>query len=206
MKKVILTGFKPFGGYKWNPTEESTKNFHALGDVADAQIIGIVLPCTYYGAYKILSKLVKYEKPDAILSTGLSSSVKGFRIETTFKNFMQSKYPDADGLKPDGNLLCDDLFATNTLLSTGNSGGLYKILSNNGIPAELSMDADSFICNSLGYLTTKMILEGQLPIRNIFVHVPWTTEFEGKVKLERGKIFMDEEKYYTGLSLLLEHI
>lgn len=206
MKKVILTGFEPFGGYKYNPTEDSTKYFDKKV-VSGIKVKGLVLPCTYFGAFKILSNVINREKPDAIISTGLASSVKGIRIETTFHNIMNGKYPDADGKIPNGLPIWDKPFAKDYLIATADSVYLANVLRSNGIPVELSMDAEGFICNSLGYLTTKKILQKSfLSTINMFIHVPWNDDYDDKIILEPSKIFMGKDKYYEAIELLIKNI
>jgi pyroglutamyl-peptidase len=207
MKKVILTGFEPFGGYKYNPTKESTEYFNKIGIVSGVKVIGIVLPCTYFGAFKILSKVMNKEKPDAIISTGLSSSVKGVRFETTFHNIMNGKYPDSNGLSPNGLSIWNKPYAKDLLLATADNIYLSEILKQNKIPVEISIDADAFICNSLGYLTTKKILLNFLPrVKNMFIHIPWTDDYKNKINLEPSKIFLEKEKYYQAIELLIKNI
>lgn len=208
MKKVILTGFEPFGDYKFNPTQESTIFFNSLGDVSGIKVIGLVLPCTYFGAFQVLCKVINREKPDAIISTGLASSVKGIRIETTFHNIMKGKYPDADGMMPNGLLLWNKPYAKDYLIATANNIYLANLLKSNEIPVELSFNADAFICNSLGYLTSKKILKDSLwsPIKNMFIHIPWTDDYKDKIILEPHKIFLEKEKYYKAIELLIKNI
>ncbi|MFA6251018.1 MAG: hypothetical protein WC603_00085 [Candidatus Paceibacterota bacterium] len=206
-KKVILTGFLPFGGYKFNPTEDSTIYFDNIGIVSGVQVIGLILPCTYFGAFQVLSKVMNKEQPDAVISTGLSSSVKGIRLETTFHNIMNGKYPDADGMKPNGLPLWDKPYAKEYLMATADNIHLANILKSNGIPTEISIDADGFICNSLGYLTTKKILKNSFfSVKNIFIHVPWTDDYKSKINLEEGKIFLAKDKLYKGIELLIKNI
>jgi len=207
MKKVILTGFEPFGGYKYNPTKESTEYFSNMETVYGIKVIGLVLPCTYFGAFQILSKVINQEKPDSIISTGLSSSVKGVRFETTFHNMMNGKYPDANGLEPKSLPICDKTHAKDFLLATANNIYLANILKQNKIPVEISIDADAFICNSLGYLTTKKILQDSFSwVKNMFIHIPWTDDYKNKIELESTKIFLEKEKYYQAIELLIKNI
>ncbi len=207
MRKVILTGFEPFGDYLFNPTEESTKFFNSLGAVSGIKVIGLVLPCTYFGAFHILSRVMDEERPDAVISTGLSSSVKRIRIETTFRNIMNGKYPDSDGKIPSGLPLCDESNSKEFLASTANNIYLANLLHSKGIPIEISGDADSFICNSLGYLTSKKISNYRFSsMRNVFIHVPWTDDYKDKINLEPTKIFLEKEKYYRAIELLIENI
>ncbi len=203
-KKVILTGFKPFGNYVFNPTEDSTRYFQTLGQINNIQIIGVVLPCTYFGAFNILSKLIDVEKPDAIINTGLTSSAQGVRIETRFGNIMNGKYPDADRYEPKDLPLKPG--GSEFLAATGDAAALAQILRSNDIPVEISDDSEGFICNALGYLVTDKILTENLSIKNIFIHIPWTDDYVGRIGLAPGKIFLKKEKFYKALELLIANV
>lgn len=204
MKKVVITGFEAFGGYQENPTKELLNDDRIR--VPGVEVIGLVLPCTYFGAFEILSPFVDKEKPDAIISTGLSSSVRGIRIETTFHNIMNGKYSDANGYSPQGLPIYDKPDAKDFLVSNADNIYLANILKKNQVPVELSIDADAFICNSLGYLTTKKILQNFLLIQYMFIHIPWTDNYKDKIQLEPHKIFLETEKYYKTIELLVKNI
>jgi pyroglutamyl-peptidase len=207
MKKVILTGFEPFGDYEFNPTKESTEYFNSVGVVSGVKVIGLVLPCTYFGAFHLLSRTMEEENPDAVISVGLSSSVKAIRIETTFRNLMNGKYPDSKGNTPKNLPLCDGPNAKEFLSSTANNIYLANLLHSKDLPVEISGDADSFICNSLGYQTSKKILSNQFySMRNMFIHIPWTDDYKDKIQLESTKIFLEKEKYYRAIELLIKYI
>lgn len=208
MKKVILTGFEPFGDYQFNPTQESALFFNSLGEISGIKVIGLVLPCTYFGAFQVLRKVINQEKPDAVISTGLSSSVKRIRIETTFHNLMNGKYPDADGMMPSNLPIWNKPHAKDLLIATANNIYLAGILQQNEIPVELSIDADAFICNSLGYSTSKKILKDPSwsSVKNMFIHIPWTDDYKDRINLESTKIFFEKEKYYKAIELLIKNI
>jgi pyroglutamyl-peptidase len=208
MKKVIVTGFEPFGSYKFNPTQESAIFFNSIDVISGIKVIGLVLPCTYFGAFQTLCKIINQEKPDAIISTGLASSVKRIRIETTFHNVMNGKYPDADGMMPSSLPIWNKPHAKDFLIATANNIYLADILQQNEIPVELSIDADAFICNSLGYLTSKKILKDYSwsSIKNMFIHIPWTDDYKDRIDLEPTKIFLEKEKYYRAIELLIKNI
>ncbi len=206
MKKVIVTGFEPFGEYTFNPTQElaSWNNMRTI--TGQEQIIGLVLPSTYYGAFKILEKVMIEEKPDVIISTGLSSSVKSIRFETRFHNKMESKYADADNYQPKGLRInvkenAQKFFETNADIKQ-----LRKLLQSEKIETEISIDANTFICNSLAYLTIQKIVTQGLPTRFIFLHIPWTDDYTSQIELEPGKVFMSKNTLYNAIDLLVENI
>jgi len=206
MKKIILTGFKPFGNYPFNPTEESTKYFISCVTIPQIEIIGLVLPCTYFGAFKILSEVMDKEKPDAIISTGLSSSVKGIRIETAFRNLMSGKYPDSTGYSPVELKINEEKNAREFLSPQANHLFLANKLHLENIPVEMSANADTFICNSLGYLTTEKILNNNLPIRNMFMHIPFTDNYKDRINMDSSKFFLEKEKLHQAIKLMIKNI
>lgn len=203
-RTIILTGFAPFGNYTANPTEDLAKKYMGYKTTNDRLVISIVLPCTYFGAFKMLKKLIKEEEPYAVISTGLSSSVRRVRIESTFKNKLEGKYPDANGMMPLG--IPIEYNAPKTLVSQVNHLYLTNILRMNKIPVEISKDADAYICNSLGYLTTKYILDNDLFAKNVFLHIPWTDDYKEKITLERGKIFLPQKQIHSAIELIIQNI
>jgi len=94
--------------------------------IGNISVKGIVLPCTYYGAFEKLKIAIVNHSPTAIISMGLSSSVHRIRIETTSKNIMNGKYPDANGYFPEGVLIKRD--ASEFLKVNSNSQKIVDIL------------------------------------------------------------------------------
>lgn len=73
MDTIIVTGFEPFGPHKLNPTQDLAVQFH--GRIIENTLIkGIVLPCTYYGAFEKLQRAIAQSNPLAVISTGLATS------------------------------------------------------------------------------------------------------------------------------------
>lgn len=206
VRKIILTGFQPFGNYTVNPVQQSTEYFHdkIIGHYGRRKVIGIVLPATYLGAFQVLSAAIDELKPGAIISTGLASSAQGIRIETRFHNMMCGKYPDNDGYAPD-NVPIKQV-ARDFYDATADPTLLTDRLNAKNIPNEISDDADRFICNSLGYLTTRKIVTQELHITNTFIHVPWTDEYRNEVTLSPEKMYMQKAQLYEALELLLNAI
>jgi pyroglutamyl-peptidase len=203
MQEIIVTGFQPFGPYQFNPVEESTKYFDGK-QIDKYNITGIVLPCTYFGAFHILKEAISEINPKAIISTGLSSSVKGIRFETTGRNVMNGKYADAQGYNPNNVPIIDG--GKEFLYTNSPNHALANILYSQGIPTEMSGDADSFICNSLIYLTSHHLQTNGLSNKNTFIHVPWTDNFKGKIELETHKIMISQEVLYHSIETIIENI
>lgn len=202
MKRALLTGFEPFGPYKFNPTQDVV---HAIDKrVGDIEVVGLVLPGTYYGAFDIVSKSMDEFSPDIILSTGLASRVQKIRLEATGRNIMVGKYPDANGLNPRGQPITSEGRAAYS--TTANNIELANVLYASGIAADVSVDAEGFICNSLIYLTARRIREQKLQIKHAFFHTPWTDDYLGRIELEQGKVMLKKKDLRRTVEILLEEM
>jgi len=200
MKRAILTGFEPFGNYKFNPVQDTAIEYDKK-KIGDIEVVGLVVPSTYYGAFEVLSERMDNLTPDIVLGTGLASRVKKIRFETVGRNIMDGKYPDADGLDPKGAPIIPN--GKSHYRMNSDSAAVARHLIENGVPAEVSEDAECFICESLIYLTARRIrLEG-LPIRHAFFHTPWTEDYLGRVELEPGKIAIPKYHLRKAIELSL---
>lgn len=201
MKRAILTGFEPFGPYRFNPVQDITEEYDGR-TLENIEIVGLVVPCTYYGAFEKLSGEIDRLSPDIILSTGLASRVPRIRLEAIGRNIMNGKYPDADGKEPKNEPIIIDgsmWYPTNA-----DNVKLAHSLFEAGIPAEVSVDAEGFICNSLIYLTARRIHNEGLSIQHAFFHSPWTDDYLDRIKLEEGKVTIKKQDLRKVIEILLD--
>jgi len=203
MKKVIVTGFEPFGPYNHNPVQDAALEYDGKR-IEDMEVTGLVLPCTYYGAFELLSEKIDELSPDIIVSSGLSSIVPRIRLESMGRNIMNGKYADAEGKKPDNEPIVqggDSFYPVNTF-NIPLANALYK----EGISSDISVDADGFICNSFIYLTARRILNESLPIKFAFFHIPWTEDYADTVDLEPGKTTIPKEDLGKTIEILIKEM
>ena len=203
MRRAILTGFEPFGPYEFNPVQDMAREYNDQ-TIGDIEITGLVLPCTYYGAFDLLSKKIDELSPEIVLSMGLASRVTRIRLEYIGRNIMNGKYPDADGRRPVNEPLIRQgrpSYKTNI-----DNIGLASSLFESNIPAEISVDAEGFICNSLIYLTARRIHEEGLPLKFGFFHIPWTDDYLDKLELEKGKATISKKKLRKAIEIVLQDI
>ena len=197
MKRAIVTGFGP---YEHNPVQDLAREFDETV-VNGVQVSGLVLPCTYYGAFDVLSERMDQFSPDIVINTGLASRVQRLRLEAIGRNIMSGKYPDADRLQPDNKPIVESRvswYPTNAD-NIDLASRLYEV----GIPAEISVDAEGFICNSLIYLTARRIFNEQLPVKHVFIHTLWTDDYLDKVELEERKVTIKKEDLQRAVEIVL---
>lgn len=202
MMKAILTGYEPFGDYKFNPTKDLVLRYDGA-KIGDIEVTGIVLPCTYY-AFFSLENMIADIKPDIILETGFASRVPCLQIETLGKNKMGSKYADAYGFNPDNLPIIaggQEKYPTNA-----DNQWLSDALRSNSLDCGISSDADTFICNSLIYFTSRKISQQSLRIKFAFMHIPWTDSYADKVNIEPGKRIIREKDLNKSVEIILTEL
>lgn len=161
MKKILVTAFEIFGGHKTN------SSMLVLNELNN-DIIKLILPVSYEKARSLLIDKIKKEKPDFVLSLGLSYNDIKIRIEKIGVNFQGASSPDNDGvLKLDEKISNgNDAYITNV-----NTKEILAILKDNNIPSYLSLSAGGYICNTAYYTALEALNKNAL-----FVHLPPTKE------------------------------
>src|ERR1700736_2364901 len=86
--RILLTGFGPFPGAPFNPTEPLVARLVRLRRPAfsDAELSGHIFPVTYAAVDRQLPKLLAEHRPQALLMFGLASRTPHVRIETRARN------------------------------------------------------------------------------------------------------------------------
>lgn len=203
MKKVLLTGFTPFGPYHYNPTQDLVHRLEGK-NMTGGVIIGSVLPCSYSDVGDVAYNLVKKHRPDMVISFGLASRVPALRFETRGRNIMDCHYTDSEGKCYSGIPIKagDKEF----YYTSEKTPLLVKELNKLGISSELSSDAEGFICNTHIYLLSKNISTSNNPIPFVFVHTPWTNTYKGKVELGPEKIMVTEDTLDKTVEIIIREL
>lgn len=93
MEKILITGFEVFGAYKENITQSFSKEiFHLSGYFPEYIIFPVRIfsdGSANYGK-QIISKAQEVNAK-AIISLGMASDVKGARIESIAKNWVENE-------------------------------------------------------------------------------------------------------------------
>jgi pyroglutamyl-peptidase len=148
--KVLLTGFMPWGTWRRNPS----------GDVALA-LGGHALPVDYAAADRALRRLLRKEKPDAILLLGLASGRRTISLETLALNV---DHCEDRGYRRWRRPIGKGPLVLPTRLPVDR---LHRLLKRAGIPVRMSHHAGTFICNHVFYVA---LASTRVPCG--FVHVP----------------------------------
>jgi len=99
---ILITGFGPFPGAPFNPTEplagELARRRHPA--FANVRRVAHVFRVSYEAVDRDLPALIAREKPKAFVMFGLAGRTKHVRIETRARNVLTRLAPDADGEIP----------------------------------------------------------------------------------------------------------
>ena len=174
MQQTLLTGFGPFGNVVSNPTERLIQRF-ATETVPGHRLTFCALPVSFARADALLQSALtaggENGRPfENVLMLGVAAGSSRWRVERLGRNRDDPRLPDADGFSsphrailPDGPKTLASTFPVETILAALHAGG---------IPAVLSEDAGSYLCNHVLFTTLEWLRRTGSTARAGFLHVP----------------------------------
>ena len=95
--RILITGFGPFPGAPYNPTQALVKRLLRLRRPAfsDVELSGHIFPVTYKAVDRELPQALAKHRPQALLMFGLAGRTAHVRVETRARNAVTLLWPDA---------------------------------------------------------------------------------------------------------------
>lgn len=170
MKKLLITGFEPFGGQTINPSWQSVL---ALEDkIGDYSITKLEIPTAFkFGAEKVLEKAEEI-RPDVIICVGQAGGRNAITPEVVAINLMDANIPDNLGYKPINERILPT--GENAYFSNLPIREIVNAINGEGVPAKLSYSAGAFVCNEVLYSLLHKFKNTN--VRVGFIHVPFLPE------------------------------
>lgn len=173
MRKILITGFDPFGGEKVNPALEAIKK------LKDKNIEGVELytkeiPTVFYKAFEVLEEAIEEIKPEVVICVGQAGGRSGITVERVGINVIDARIPDNEGNKP-----VDEPIHNGGAAAYFSTIPIKKIVENikkECIPASVSNTAGTFVCNYLLYSLMRIISSKYTDIKGGFIHIPYLPE------------------------------
>lgn len=167
MKKLLITGFDPFGGEHINPSWEAVK---LLPDrIGDYLVTKMEIPTVFGTAAARIINTADELKPDVILSIGQAGGRRAVTPELVAINLQEARIPDNAGIQPVNIPVVPEgpaaYFATVPVREMVNA------INSADIPAALSYSAGAFVCNDVLYRLLHRF-DGTAT-RVGFIHVPF---------------------------------
>ena len=165
-KKLLVTGFMPFGGEARNPSWEAV---NALPDrIGEWNLCKLLLPVEFGTAARLAIETVEACHADAVLSVGLAAGRTAVTPEFVGVNVRDASIADNAGQKFNGEAIRADGPAA--YFSTLPVRAMTEAIAAAGIPAKLSYSAGAYVCNDLLY--TLLDRFSGTETRAAFVHIP----------------------------------
>ena len=172
MKRLLITGFAPFGGDRVNPSWQAVS---ALPEtVGGWELVKRELPVTFRGAPKALFEAMDETEPDAVLMIGLAGSRGAVTPERQGFNEIVARIPDNESCQPQNEPVIPG--GPEVLYSTLPVEDMTEAILAAGVPARLSESAGRFVCNTLLYAALYRLEQSDDPVPAAFIHVPATPE------------------------------
>jgi len=172
MKKILVTGFDPFGGKKVNPALEVIKLLPKK--IGENEVRILEIPTVYKKSVEKIEKEIESYKPDYVLSIGQAGGRASISIERVAINIDDFRIKDNEGNQPiDENIFKD---GENAYFSTLPIKSIQEELSKNNIPSSISNTAGTFVCNHVFYGVRYLIEKKYKGIKSGFVHIPYIPE------------------------------
>ena len=172
MKRLLITGFAPFGGDRVNPSFQAVQ---ALPEtVGQWELVKKELPVTFRGAPATLLAAIEETEPDAVLMVGLAASRGMVTPERQAVNEIVARIPDNEGNQPQNEPIVPG--GPEVLCSTLPVEDMTEAIAALGIPARLSDRAGRYVCNTLLYSALYRLEQSDDPVPAAFIHVPATPE------------------------------
>ena len=170
MKKLLITGFDPFGGADRNPAREAVMALPSV--IGDYEIIPLEIPTVFGKAAETVLRAAQELCPDAILCIGQAAGRATITPEVVGINLRNASIPDNAGNQPQHTPVVEG--APAAYFSTLPVREMVAAIQGAGLPSSLSYSAGVFVCNDLLY--TLLHHYNGTSTRVGFIHIPCLPE------------------------------
>src|SRR3981189_1098802 len=148
--RILITGFGPFPGAPFNPTQPLVNRLLRLRRPAlcDVELSSHLFPVTYTAVAREFPQLLAKHRPRALLMFGLATRTPYVRIETRARNAITTLWPDADHARVRKGSIAPDAVA---MMFGPHTAKLLRAALATGVDVRASRDAGSYLCNYLSW-------------------------------------------------------
>ena len=167
MKKLLITGFEPFGGEKINPSWEAVKLLPET--IGEFELTKAEIPVVFEKAAETVLAKAAEINPDAIICVGQAGGRTGVTPEMVAINLRFASIPDNEGNQPKDEPCVEG--GENAYFATLPVRKMVAAVSEKEIPCSVSYSAGTYVCNDLIYHVLHKY-EGT-NVKACFIHVPF---------------------------------
>jgi pyroglutamyl-peptidase len=169
---VLLTGFDPFGGESINPSWLAVQALHGKR-MAGHAIVAAQLPTVFGDSLAQLKQLLRMHKPALVICVGQAGGRAAISLERVAINVNDARIADnADAQPIDTPVVAEGPAAYFSSLPIK---AMLHAMQKEGLPAEVSQTAGTFVCNHVfyGLMHALATQRGFKKTRGGFIHVPY---------------------------------
>ncbi len=170
MKKLLVTGFEPFGGEEVNPSFEAVERLPSV--IGEYEITKLIVPVVFGEAAAVVLRASEGLCPDVILSVGQAGGRSAITPELVGINLRHATIPDNKGNQPTDEPIVQ--LGSAAYFSTLPVRKMAEAISRLGTPSVVSYSAGAYVCNDLLY-SLLAHYEGSTT-RVGFIHIPYCDE------------------------------
>ena len=172
MKKLLITGFEPFGGDDKNASWEAVA---LLPDkIGGIELIKRKIPVEYNRVGAVLQQLISGEQPDAVICVGQAAARSAVTPEKVAINWKCGSIADNAGVLCSGEVIHAD--GPDGYFSTLPVEKMVDAMKQAGVPAQVSYTAGAYVCNCTLYELLHYTKQNYPNILGCFIHVPYLCE------------------------------
>lgn len=167
MKKLLITGFDPFGGATVNPAWEAVQRLRS--QIGEFMLCKLQIPTVFGKAAQMVLEKAGEVEPDVILCIGQAGGRGAVTPERIGVNIRDARIADNEGNEPRDAFVVEDGPAA--YFATVNVAAMAAAAEQAGFPAAVSNSAGAFVCNDVLYSLLHHFAGSGVKVG--FVHVPW---------------------------------
>jgi pyroglutamyl-peptidase len=182
MKKLLITGFEPFGGEKVNPSWLAVQRLPDI--IGNFKLTKLLIPVVFGESAEIVFHKADEVAPDVILCIGQAGGRDAITPEMVGINLRYASIPDNNGNEPRDEKICD--VGENAYFSTLAVRKIANEISGIKIPSKVSYSAGAYVCNDVLYSLLHKF--HGTAVKAGFIHVPYIKEQEKEPSMELDDI------------------
>ena len=193
MKKLLITGFEPFGGEEINPSWEAVSRLPER--INEYTLFKLRIPVEFGKAAECVLQEAEEIRPDVILCIGQAGGRGAITPELVAINLQYAKIPDNAGYQPMDEAIIKG--GARAYFSTLPMRKMAEAIEAVGVASQVSYSAGAYVCNDLLY-TLLSHFEGS-KTRVGFIHIPYSKEQNKEPSMELSEMV-------KGLTVAIENI
>jgi len=173
MKRLLITGFEPFGGESTNPSWDALLLIPDV--VGDFELTKLEIPVVFGLSAEIVIKKAEEIGADCILCIGQAGGRDAITPEMVGINLRYARIPDNNGNEPRDEKISEQ--GENAYFTTLPVRRIVDAICEKKIPSKVSYSAGAYVCNDVIYSLLEHFYKSETRVG--FIHVPYSTE-QGK--------------------------